>query len=312
MATETSRVSAAQPGRLAIWFRAVRPRSFTASVIPIALGSALALFDREFTWWLALVMLLATVATHAGSNLANDYYDHLKGVDTAETFGQTRLIQEGLLRPRQVIIAAGIAFAIATLLGLIVVAQTGWPILLLALVSLAAAYFYTGGPLPLGYIALGEVTVFTFMGLVTVMGSYYVLTGEITWRSALVAAPIGFLTAAHLHANNLRDIPLDRVAGKMTLATLLGRRGGNWEYLFLLTAAYAAVLALAVVDPALWPVTITGAAIPVAYRLVRLAFSPAEGRDLNPLLRRTAGLHLRFGSLMLVGLLLATVIERIT
>ncbi len=305
-------MSVPEPGRLAIWFRAVRPRSFTASVISIALGCTLALFDREFTWWLALVMLLATVTTHAGSNLANDYYDHLKGVDTDETFGQSRLIQEGLLRPRQVIIAAGIAFAIATLLGLIVVAETGWPILLLALVSLAAAYFYTGGPLPLGYIALGEVTVFIFMGLVTVMGSYYVLTGEVTWRSALVAAPIGFLTAAHLHANNLRDIPLDRKAGKITLATLLGRRGGNWEYLFLLVAAYVSVLALVVVDPALWPVTITGASIPAAYRLGKLAFSPTEGRDLNPLLRKTAGLHLRFGSLMLVGLLLATAIDRVS
>jgi 1,4-dihydroxy-2-naphthoate octaprenyltransferase len=302
---------APEPGRLQTWVRAVRYRSFTASVIPISIGSALALFDGEFTWWLALVMLLATVATHAGSNLANDYYDHLKGVDTPQSFGQQRQIQEGVLTPGQVIKAAVIAFAIATALGLVVVAETGWPILALALISLAAAVLYTGGPMPLGYIALGEVTVFIFMGLVTVMGSYYVLTGEITWRSALVAAPIGFLTAAHLHANNLRDIPLDREAGKITLATLLGRRLGNWEYLALVAAAYLAVLALVTLDPALWPVTIVGASIPVAYRLVRLAFSPAEGRELNPLLRKTAGLHLRFGSLMLVGLLLATVIDRV-
>jgi 1,4-dihydroxy-2-naphthoate polyprenyltransferase len=307
-------VRAPEPGRLGIgiWVQAVRYRSFTASVIPIAIGCALALFDGEFTWWLALVMLLATVATHAGSNLANDYFDHLKGVDTPQSYGQDRQIQLGLLTPRQVISAAIVAFAIATVLGLVVVAETGWPILALALVSLAAAVLYTGGPKPLGYIALGEVTVFVFMGLVTVMGSYYVLTGDVSWRSALVAAPIGFLTAAHLHANNLRDIPLDRVAGKITLATLLGRRLGNWEYLILLAAAYVAVLMLVVLDPDLWPVMIVGASIPVAYRLVRLAFSPAEGRDLNPLLRRTAGLHLRFGSLMLVGFLAATVIDRIS
>jgi 1,4-dihydroxy-2-naphthoate octaprenyltransferase len=304
-------VSTSEPGRLGVWVQAVRYRSFTASVIPIAIGCALALFDGAFAWWLALVMLLATVATHAGSNLANDYFDHLKGVDTPQSFGQDRQIQLGVLTPRQVIGAAIVAFAIATALGLVVVAETGWPILALALVSLAAAVLYTGGPKPLGYIALGEATVFIFMGLVTVMGSYYVLTGEITWRSALVAAPIGFLTAAHLHANNLRDIPLDRAAGKITLATLLGRRLGNWEYLILLVAAYGTVLVLVIVDPALWPVTIAGASMPVAYRLVRLAFSPAEGRDLNPLLRKTAGLHLRFGSLMLVGLLMATVIDRV-
>jgi 1,4-dihydroxy-2-naphthoate octaprenyltransferase len=309
--TETSRVSAPEPGRLGLWVQAVRYRSFTASVIPIAIGCALALFDGSFTLWLALVMLLATVATHAGSNLANDYFDHLKGVDTPQSYGQSRLIQMGVLTPRQVIRAAVIAFAIATVLGLIVVAETGWEILALALVSLAAAVLYTGGPKPLGYIALGEATVFIFMGLVTVMGSYYVLTGEISWRSALVAAPIGFLTAAHLHANNLRDIPLDREAGKITLATFLGRRLGNWEYFFLLGAAYVTLLVLVVNDPALWPVLITGASLPVAFRLVQLAFSRAEGRDLNPLLRKTAGLHLRFGSLMLVGLLLATIIDRV-
>lgn len=294
-----------------LWARAVRVRSFTASVIPIAIGVALAWTDGPIEWWLAVVMLAAAVICHAGANLANDYFDDRSGVDSAASYGPQRLIASGSLSPRTTIVAAVLAFAIATLLGLVIVWQTGWWVLALALFSLAAAFFYTGGPKPLGYMALGEVTVFLFMGLAMVMGSYYVLTSEATWRSAIAAAPIGFLTAAHLHANNLRDIELDRAAGKRTLANLLGRTWGNREYLILIVAAYAAVLALVVIDPDLWPVTVTGAAIPAAIRLIRLAFGDVEGEALNPLLRKTAGLHLRFGSLMLIGLIIAAILLRV-
>jgi 1,4-dihydroxy-2-naphthoate octaprenyltransferase len=286
-------------------------RSFTASVIPIAIGVALAWFDGPIEWWLAAVMLVAAVTCHAGANLANDYFDDRSGVDSDASYGPRRLIASGALSARTTIIAAIAAFAIATVLGIVVVWQTGWEILALALASLAAAILYTGGPKPLGYMALGEVTVFLFMGLALVMGSHYVLTGTVTWQSALAAAPVGFLTAAHLHANNLRDIAVDRAAGKTTLANLLGRQWGNREYLVLIVLAYVSVLALMAIEPDLWPIAITGAAIPTAIRLIRFAFSPAEGDDLNPLLRKSAGLHLRFGSLLVAGLVIAGVLVRV-
>src|SRR3954471_14877598 len=160
-----------RPSRLKIWMQAVRIFSFTASVIPIAAGAALALVDESFDLLLLLVMLLAGIATHAGCNMANDYYDHKKGVDTPESIGPSRVIQQGLLSPAEVKRGMIIAFTIATLLGLIVVIAAGWPIFVVAILSLAAAFFYTAGPKPLGYIALGEVTVYLFMGLVMVMGS---------------------------------------------------------------------------------------------------------------------------------------------
>jgi 1,4-dihydroxy-2-naphthoate octaprenyltransferase len=271
----------------------------------------LAWFDGPIVWWLAVVMLIAAVFCHAGANLANDFFDARSGVDSASSFGPQRLIASGALSARATAMWAVVAFGIATLLGLLIVRETGWQILLLALVSLLAAILYTGGPKPLGYMALGEVTVFLFMGLAMVMGSYYVLTGEITWRSFLAAAPIGFLTAAHLHANNLRDIELDRAAGKTTLANLLGRTWGNREYLALIVLAYVSVLGLLAVEPGLWPIALTGAAIPHAVPLIRLAFSPAQGAELNPLLRKTAGLHLRFGALMVLGVFLATFLQRL-
>ena len=298
------------PSRFRIWFQAVRFFSFTASVIPIAAGSALALVERQFDPLLFVLMVIAGVATHAGCNLANDYFDHRKGIDTEESLGPSKVIQRGLLSPAEVRRGFIVAFAIATALGLVIVAETGWPVLALALASLAAAYLYTGGPKPLGYIALGELTVFVFMGLGMVMGAYYVMTGALTWTSLLVATPIAAIVAAILHANNIRDIPDDAAAGKVTLATLLGRRGANIEFAILTYGAYVAVAATIVVDPRLWPIAITAVTIPVAVRVNRLAFSPAMRAELNPLVRKTAGLHLRFGGFLTLGLVASAVIER--
>src|SRR6478609_3860421 len=297
-----------RPSRLKIWMQAVRIFSVTASVIPIAAGAALALVDDFFDPLLFPVMLLAGIATHAGCNMANDYYDHKKGVDTPESIGPSRVIQQGLLSPSEVKRGMIVAFTIATLLGLIVVIAAGWPIFVVAILSLAAAYFYTAGPKPLGYVALGEVTVYLFMGLAMVMGAYYVLADQVTWPSFFVGSAIGLMAAAVLHANNIRDIALDRRAGKATLATIFGRTIANREYLLLLVAVYLCIVVLVAYDLTFWPTLIVFATVPVAIRLVKLSYSKAEGPALNPLLRQTAGLHLRFGSLVVIGLLLSALI----
>jgi 1,4-dihydroxy-2-naphthoate polyprenyltransferase len=161
----------ARPSTRRIWFRAVRFSSFTASAIPILIGAGLALVDRTFDALLFVLVLAASIACHAGANLANDYFDHVKGIDTPESLGPSRVIQRELLTPRQVRRGMFVAFGIATALGLAIVAQTGWEVLALALASLGAAYFYTGGPKPLGYLALGEATVLALMGPVMVGGA---------------------------------------------------------------------------------------------------------------------------------------------
>jgi 1,4-dihydroxy-2-naphthoate polyprenyltransferase len=299
------------PSRWRIWLQAVRYFSFTASAIPILIGSALALVDRHFDPLLFVVMLVASIACHAGANLANDYFDHVKGIDTPESLGPSKVIQQSLLTPAEVRRGMILAFAIATTLGLFVVAETGWPILVLALVSLGAAYFYTGGPKPLGYIALGEVTVLIFMGPVMIGGAYYVMAEHVTWEVIVASLPIGCLVAAILHANNIRDIDLDQRAGKVTLATLLGRRRANIEYLGLIGGAFAATALWIAVEPRVWPVALVVLTAPTAIGLIRLVFSAAEGRALNVALRKTAGLHLRFGFLTTAGLLIRATIDRL-
>ncbi|HEY8446799.1 MAG TPA: 1,4-dihydroxy-2-naphthoate octaprenyltransferase [Thermomicrobiales bacterium] len=307
----TSSPAPQSQSRLRLWLRAIRYSSFTASIIPIVVGSSLALVARSFDIGLFIVMLLASVACHAGANLANDYFDYLKGVDTADPAGPQRVIPTGLLTASEVRNGMIVAFATATALGFVIVWQTGWEIFVLALVSLGAAYFYTGGPKPLGYIALGEPTVFIFMGLVMVGGSYYVHTQQLSWLPIVVSLPIAFLAAAILHANNLRDIESDRRAGKVTLATVLGRPAADVEYLVLVGGAFIAVTGLIAWQPRFWPTAIAGLAIPRAVQLVMDAFAARETPQLNRLLRKTAGLHLWLGTLLAIGLIIRAVFDRI-
>lgn len=304
--------STARPSRVRIWIQAVRPFSFTAAIAPILVGTGLAIYHGAFDVVLFVAMLVASVLVQAGSNLANDYTDHMRGVDKSESLGPSGVIQRGYLTTEQVRRGMLVCFAIATVIGLGIVAATDWKIFLLALVCLALAYLYTGGPRPLGYIALGEVTVFVSMGLGIVMGSYYVYTGEVTWESFFVALPVALLVTAILHANNIRDIESDREAGKVTLANTLGRTGANWEYWLLVGLAYPALLLLVWADAGLWP----AALLPIltlrkAIPLMKMYATEQDPQKLSLGLRKSAGLHLQFGFLLALGLLLAAALRHL-
>jgi 1,4-dihydroxy-2-naphthoate octaprenyltransferase len=309
----TSSVSAPalpEPGSAGAWLRAVRYHSFTASIIPILVGTALALVDEHHSWPLTIAMLVAAVACHAGANMANDYFDHQKGVDNENNLGPHKVIQLGLLTPRQILTGMIAAFALATLLGVYIVLSTDWKVFVLAVLSLGAAFFYTAGSKALGYVALGEVTVFLFMGPAMVCGAYYVLTGSVTWTAFLLSIPIGAISAATLHANNMRDIEHDRAAGKKTLATILGRQRSSLEYLIWIVASFLSVVLTVLLETSLWPVVLVALTIPNAVRLVRLAYSGTDTTPMNRLLRKTAGLHLQFGALLVLGLLVRVVLDR--
>ncbi len=297
------------PGSLGAWLRAIRYHSFTASIIPILVGSALAAVDSEFRLPLVIAMLIASVACHAGANLANDYFDDRKGVDNERNLGPHKVIQLGLLSANQVRNGTIAAFALATLVGVFIVLATDWRVFLLAVASLGAAFFYTAGSKALGYVALGEVTVFLFMGPAMVCGAYYVLTGTIVWPAVLLSISIGALSAATLHANNIRDIEHDRLAGKKTLATILGRERSSTEYLAWIITAFLTVVLTIGFQPLLWPVAVVMVTVPNAIRLVRLAYAAPDASALNRLLRKTAGLHLQFGSLMTAGLLMRVALD---
>lgn len=286
------------------WFVAFRPVSFTASVIPVLVGTAVAA-QREFHPLLFALALAGSVAIHAGTNLVNDYFDHVKGTDTQDSFGPSGVIQRGLLSPPTLLAGGVAAFVVGAAIGLIIATLTGWPVLALGVASVAAGYFYTASPVSLAYRGLGEVVVFIFMGPVIVLGAYYVQTERFGWQPFVASLPVALLVAAILHANNIRDIDGDRRNGKWTLAALAGRPMADYEFFVLALAGYAVVVLMVVTGAAPWPVLITLITLPLALRLARAASAGRSPRALNVVLAQTAGLHMLFGVLLACGFALA-------
>jgi 1,4-dihydroxy-2-naphthoate octaprenyltransferase len=286
------------------WLTALRPVSFTASVIPVLVGTAIAAQD-EFHALLFTLALIGSVAIHAGTNLVNDYFDHVKGTDNEESLGQSGVIQRGMLSAQEVLIGGIAAFAIGAIVGLVITAMTGWPVLALGIASVLAGYFYTASPFSLAYRGLGEVVVFIFMGPVIVMGAYYVQVEAFAWEAFIASVPIGLLVAAILHANNVRDIENDRKNHKWTLAALAGRPLADYEFIALTIGAYVVVVLMIIGGAAPWPVLITLLSLPLAIQLVRLEMNTKSARKLNLVLAQTAGLHMIFGVLLAFGFAVA-------
>ena len=291
-----------------VWWRAARPFSFTATYIPITLGAVIAPATVGFPVRVLLYALTlgGALAVHAGANMVNDYYDHINGVDDADSLGPSKAIQQGLLTPRQMLVGGVVAFTSGAVIGLALAATRGWQVLLLGLVCLPLAFFYTGWPLRLAYRGMGEIIVGIFMGPVMTLGAYFVQTRRFDPAPALLSLPVALLVAAIMHANNLRDIEPDRARGKRTVATLLGPVAGAWEYHLLVLGAYAIVGVLALTRQASPAILLSLLTLPFALSLVRRVALTQEPRVLNLVLRQTATLHLRFGALLIAGLLVAT------
>jgi 1,4-dihydroxy-2-naphthoate octaprenyltransferase len=293
-----------RPAAPAVWLRAVRPFSFTASVTPVLVGSAAAFYAGVFRPLLFLITLLAAVSIHAATNLVNDYYDHTRGVDADQPIGPGGAIQRGSLSPRTVLAGALVLFSVAAGLGIWLIVVRGWPIVVIGASSIAAGYAYTGGPLPLGYVGGGDVVVFVFMGLVAVAGTYFVQTGMVAAVAVWAGLPVAALVDAILVANNLRDIANDRLKGKRTLATFIGVRATRAHYLALLIVAYASVLAgvaLRVLPAAALVVALT---LPAAVRALNVVRTETDALVLTRGgLRGTARLHFSVGTLLALALL---------
>ena len=184
---------------------ASRPFTLPASVVPVLVGSALAFREGQADPGLFVLILVASLLVQVGANLVDEYSDHGRVEEGGKMIAPYKVIALGLLSVRAVKLGALISFGLATLAGLYIVAVTGWPILVVSLASLAAAYLYAGGPKPLGAYAIGQPMVFVFMGLIMVMGTYYVHTQTLTVESFLLAASVGCTVTAILVANDLRD-----------------------------------------------------------------------------------------------------------
>jgi 1,4-dihydroxy-2-naphthoate octaprenyltransferase len=286
----------------------LRLPSFTATVAPVLIGSSYAWVQGSADLGLVALILVAAICCQAGANLANDYFDHRHGVDTIERPGSSMVIQRGILSLEAVKRGMIVAFVTATILGLAIVARTGPAILLLALVSVAVAVLYTGGPKPLGYVALGEVAVFLTMGLVLVVGTVLALTGAVTPGAVLIALPNALLVTAILHVNNVRDIDRDVRAGKRTLAMHLGPRRSAIGYVALIAAAYLCIILIVALASPLWPLLTVAVTLPRSVRLCRSVVTVTSEADLSRVLRGTNRLLIEFAAAMALGFVAASVL----
>jgi 1,4-dihydroxy-2-naphthoate octaprenyltransferase len=286
------------------WVLAARPKTLVAAAAPVVVGAGLAAHHASFAALPALAALLGALLIQIGTNLANDYYDFVRGADTRERVGPVRVTQAGLVAPETVRRAMIVVLAAAMLPGAYLVAVGGWPIVWIGLVSIACAVMYTGGPAPLAYHGLGDVFVFVFFGLVAVGGTYYVQAGSWPADAWLAGAGVGALSTAVLVVNNLRDVDTDAAAGKRTLAVRLGRRGTQVQYAALVAVALAVPpLGVVALD---WPSPTLAAlvALPLAASPARAVFRHAHPRELLPALGGTARVLAVYGLALAAGLAL--------
>ena len=267
---------------------------------PVLAGTGVAAHEDAAVWWKALLALAVSLALQVAVNYANDYSDGVRGTDD-ERVGPMRLVGSGAAAPGAVKRAAFLAFAVAAVAGLVLAATTAWWLVAVGLVSVLAAWFYTGGSRPYGYLGLGEVMVFVFFGLVAVIGTTYVQTETWEWAALYAGIGIGALACAILVANNLRDVPTDTVAGKRTLAVRLADARTRALYLLLVLAAAAAVVAVAVATT--WCVLVGLAFLLVVVPAVRAVRGGAEGPALIPVLQQTGLAELAWAVLVAGALL---------
>jgi 1,4-dihydroxy-2-naphthoate polyprenyltransferase len=293
--------------RLGVWVQGARPRTLGASITPVVVGTAAA---GVLVAWRFVAALLVGLGMQIGVNLANDFHDGVRGVDTAERLGPPRLTSSGLAPARSVLFAALASVLVAGLSGLALAAVTTWWLVPIGALAMLALWLYSGGPRPYAELGLGEVMVFLFFGVMATAGSAYVQPETVPAAAWWASVPIGLLAVAILVANNLRDIPTDAVAGKRTLAVRLGDRRTRTLYRVCIVGAFAGIVLGTLVDVldegrglSRWSLLALAAAVAAVGPFQRVG--QAQGRDLIPVLVATARLQVAFGAAFALGLWIA-------
>jgi 1,4-dihydroxy-2-naphthoate octaprenyltransferase len=289
--------------KLNSWVLASRPKTLLAAVVPVLVGSALAISVGEFFLPYSLVALLCSILIQIGTNFTNDLYDFLKGADNIKRKGPRRVLASGLISVTEMKFAIVLVFGLAFLLGLYLVFSVGLLILWVGIISIIAGIAYTAGPFPLAYHGLGDVFVFLFFGVVGTMGTFYLHTQEISLLSFITSIPVGALITNILIVNNYRDIKEDREANKRTLAVLLGRTFTRWQYIVLIAICYLVSLILNFqFNYSLW-IFLPYLTIPITIILVRMLYK-YNGEELNKTLELTARFAGLYGLLFSIGLII--------
>ena len=284
-----------------VWIEAARPRTLPAAIAPVVVGTATA---TEFIGWRFAAALIVSLAVQVAVNYANDYFDGVKGVDTEDRLGPRRVVAAGLISPRAMRWGIVAALSVAAIAGLVLAVMISWWLLAVGAAAFLAALGYSGGSRPYASMGLGELFVFVFFGLVATVGSAFVQDERIALLPVTAAVPVGLLAVAILVANNLRDLPTDDEAGKLTLAVRMGDHRTRWFYTAAVGLAFVMVFAVVEAAGSVWPMLALIAAAPAA-KPVWMTLTGVTGRPLVGVLTGTAQTQLGFGLLLAAGLLIA-------
>lgn len=291
------------PTKFESWVLASRPKTLLAAVVPVIVGSALAINKGKFVFLFSFIALLCSLCIQIGTNYVNDLYDFLKGADTAKRKGPLRVLSNGLISVNEMKIGSVLIFLVAFLLGLYLVYVGGLIVLTIGILSIIAGIAYTAGPFPLAYNGLGDLFVFMFFGVVGTMGTYFIQVKEFSILSFLTSIPVGALITNILVVNNFRDIEEDKAAGKKTLAVILGRNFARYQFIILTISSFLIPAALFFIYNFHFWIFLPYLTIPIALKLVTMLYT-LEGFQLNKTLELTAKFSALFGLLFAAGLTL--------
>lgn len=285
------------------WILASRPKTLPAAVVPVMVGSALAINQGKFYPLYSVIALICSLLIQVGTNFTNDLYDHLKGADTEKRKGPLRVLSAGLISVNEMRNAIILVFSLTFVLGLYLVYVTDWKILVIGIFSIIAGLAYTAGPYPLAYHGLGDLFVFLFFGIVGTMGTYYLHHQDFTIISLLVSLPVGALITNILIVNNYRDIEEDKEAGKNTLAVILGRQFSRYEYIFFLLLSFFVPFILYFEFHFNTTIFLPYLTLPFAIILVKMIYN-YQGQQLNQTLEVSAKYSALYGLLFSAGLII--------
>ena len=291
-----------------VWLKTARPFTLSAAISPVLVGTALAAYYGTFHPLIFAVTLLSCLFLQIGTNYFNEYFDYRYGLDHAESLGASTVIFRDEMTAAQVLGGGIGCFAIATLLGIILIVLLGPAIILFGLAAMAIAYFYSAKPFKFSSRGLGDVMVYIAMGFLMTWGSYYVQIPHWSWAAFAASVPVGFIVTAILNMNNVRDYQDDLAVDKKTLPVRFGQRFGQRFHAFLLFGSYAAVTLFVAVALLPWPSLLVWLTFPLAFTNVRSVLHASDRKAFIVGIKRTSALHLQFGAVfalaLVVGLLL--------
>jgi len=292
-----------------VWWHLTRPHTLTAGFVPVFIGTAYALKDKQFNWLLFLAMMIAALLIQMATNMFNEYYDYKRGLDTAESVGIGGTIVRHGVQPATIMKIALTLYGIALLLGIYICANTSWWILVIGLISMLFGYLYTGGPFPIAYSPFGEIVAGTFMGYVIIAISYFVQAQQLTIDILFISIAPSILIGNILTANNIRDLDNDKKAGRKTLSILIGKKLSihMLAILFFIVYAWLVIMPFLNITPfATWLALL---AVPKSIEAIQSFHKGTSPIEMMPAMIATAKTNTIFGLLFAIGLTIDALIK---